>query len=64
MLLQHSYILPWIELMRIKTEQIVNNAQNAQEKGWKAFESRKNRYWLIENILNDRFRKNKPPRKA
>ncbi len=39
-----------------RAEQIVNNAQNAQEKGWKAFESRKNRYWLIENILNDRYR--------
>jgi uncharacterized protein DUF4835 len=39
-----------------KAEQIVNNAQNAQEKGWKAFESRKNRYWLIENILNDRYK--------
>ncbi|MBU8892734.1 MAG: DUF4835 family protein [Bacteroidales bacterium] len=39
-----------------KAEQIVNYAQNAQEKGWKAFESRKNRYWLIENILNDRYR--------
>ena len=39
-----------------KAEQIVNNAQNAQEKGWKAFENRKNRYWLIENILNDRYR--------
>lgn len=39
-----------------KAEQIVNNAQNAQEKGWKAFESRKNRYWLIENFLNDRYK--------
>jgi len=39
-----------------KAEQIVTNAQNAQEKGWKAFESRKNRYWLIENILNDRYK--------
>ena len=38
-----------------KAEQIVSNAQNAHEKGWKAFESRKNRYWLIENILNDRY---------
>jgi len=38
-----------------KAERIVNNAQNAQENGWKAFESRKNRYWLIENILNDRY---------
>jgi len=39
-----------------KAEQIVNYAQNAPEKGWKAFESRKNRYWLVENILNDRYK--------
>ena len=39
-----------------KAELIVNNAQNAREKGWKAFENRKNRYWLIENILNDRYK--------
>lgn len=38
-----------------KAEQIVNNAQNEKEKGWKAFESQKNRYWLIENILNDKY---------
>lgn len=37
-------------------EKIVTNANNAPEKGWKAFESRKNRYWLVENILNDRYR--------
>jgi len=29
---------------------IVNAAQNAPEKGWKAFESQKNRYWLVENL--------------
>ena len=39
-----------------KAELIVNNAQNAPEKGWKAFEGRKNRYWLIENVLNDRYK--------
>jgi len=38
-----------------KAEQIVTNAQNAPEKGWKAFESRKNRYWLVENVLNDQY---------
>ena len=38
-----------------KAQQIVNYAQNAQEKGWKAFEGRKNRYWLVENGLNDLF---------
>ena len=40
-----------------KAEKIVNNAQNAKEKGWKSIESpsRKNRYWLINNILNQDF---------
>lgn len=38
-----------------KAEKIVSNAQNAPEKGWKAFESMKNRYWMIENLTNDRF---------
>lgn len=40
----------------LKAEKIVNNSQNAQEKGWKAYEgSRKNRYWLIENLLNEKY---------
>jgi len=40
-----------------KAEIIVQNAQNAREKGWKAFESRRynNRYWLVENIMNEKF---------
>lgn len=39
-----------------KAEKIVNNAQTAVEKGWKPYESsRKNRYWLIENILNPKY---------
>ncbi len=40
-----------------KAENIVNNASNAREKGWKAFEStsHKNRYWLITSILDERF---------
>jgi hypothetical protein len=40
-----------------KAQQIVNNAQNAAEHGWKSFEStsQKNRYWLIENALNPTF---------
>lgn len=36
-----------------KAEKIVNNAQGATEKGWKAFDDLKNRYWLVENLLND-----------
>jgi hypothetical protein len=40
-----------------RAEKIVNNAQNATEVGWKASEStsRKNRYWLVNNILNTDF---------
>lgn len=34
-----------------KAQTIVANAQNAPEKGWKSFESTKNRYWLVENYL-------------
>jgi len=35
-----------------KAEKIVNNAQSSTSVGWKAFESKKNRYWLTENLLN------------
>jgi hypothetical protein len=40
-----------------KAEVIVNNAQNATETGWKPNDgtSNKNRYWLIQNILEDRY---------
>lgn len=38
-----------------RAENIVSNAQNAPEAGWKAFEGTKNRYWLAENLLNDKY---------
>jgi len=38
-----------------KAQAIVNTAQNVPEKGWKAFESQKNRYWLVENLLNTSY---------
>jgi hypothetical protein len=40
-----------------RAEKIMNNAQNAQERGWRSGEStsRKNRYWLISSILNEDF---------
>ncbi len=38
-----------------KAQNIVNNAQNASEPGWRAFESNKNRYWLITNMLDAPF---------
>ncbi len=39
-----------------KARQIVNLAQNATESGWKSFESQRNRYWLVENALNNTYR--------
>jgi hypothetical protein len=40
-----------------KAEKIMINAQNAPERGWRAGEStsRRNRYWLINNILNEEY---------
>ncbi|GAP44549.1 hypothetical protein TBC1_12357 [Lentimicrobium saccharophilum] len=38
-----------------KAQNIVNMGQNAREKGWKAFEGQKNRYWLIENLTNPTY---------
>lgn len=38
-----------------KAQNVVNAAQNAQERGWKAFESLRNRYWLAENLLNSSY---------
>ena len=38
-----------------KAQSIVNTAQNAQETGWKGFESQKNRFWLVENYLNPAY---------
>mgnify|MGYP001375261748 FL=1 len=41
----------------IKAQNIVNKAQNAREIGWKAFESDKNRYWLVHDLLDTRYEK-------
>lgn len=40
-----------------KAQKILNNAQSSNEKGWRAFEARKqdNRYFLVENLLNSRY---------
>jgi hypothetical protein len=39
-----------------KAKQIVNNAQNAQEMGWRQSQSLRNRYWLNENLTNSSYR--------
>ncbi|HSO85748.1 MAG TPA: DUF4835 family protein [Draconibacterium sp.] len=38
-----------------KAQSIVNNSQNLPVKGWKSFESERNRYWLMENIMNKSY---------
>jgi len=38
-----------------KAFQIINNAQNEPERGWKQFDGSKNRYVIVENLLNARF---------
>jgi hypothetical protein len=39
-----------------KAQTIVQNAQNLADRGWKAFESQRNRYWLTENAMNVEFK--------
>lgn len=38
-----------------KAQSIVNAAQSAVESGWKSYESKQNRYWLVENMLNNSY---------
>ena len=38
-----------------KAQKIVSNAQNAPQKGWKAFESDRNRYWLAHDLADPRY---------
>ena len=35
-----------------KAQEVVTAAQNAPEPGWKAYESEKNRWWMVNNFLN------------
>jgi len=51
-----SFSLEGGSLFFQRAEAIMTNAQNAAETGWKAFEGTRNRYWLIENLLNDKYR--------
>lgn len=37
-------------------DQIVTSAQSAEESGWKAFDDKRNRYWLNENMMNASYK--------
>jgi hypothetical protein len=43
--------VPWYS----KAQNIVTINQNSGESGWKSFEKTKNRYWLIENLMNNKY---------
>jgi hypothetical protein len=38
-----------------QAQTIVTAAGNSNAKGWKPFESQKNRYWMVENLLNAKY---------
>jgi hypothetical protein len=39
-----------------KAQNIVNNAPEGKDiSGWKAFDGQRNRYWLVENLLNSKY---------
>lgn len=38
-----------------KAQTIVSNCQNAAEKGWKSSESNKNRFWIVDNMLQPTY---------
>lgn len=39
-----------------KAEALVNNAQTQNDySGWKAYENKENKYWLVENLLNPSY---------
>ncbi len=40
----------------VKAQQIVSRAQSAQEPGWKAFESKRNRYWMVTDWLDEQVK--------
>jgi hypothetical protein len=56
-----SYSLNGGEPYFTKAQRIVNNAQQNGSDGWKPFENNRNRYWFVENMLNQAF---KPFREA
>lgn len=38
-----------------KAQTVLDNAQTAPNGGWKAFENLRNRFWLMENLMNKSF---------
>lgn len=50
-----SYALEGGTKWFLKAQQICTNAQGVSEPGWRAAEGQRNRYWLVENALQQLF---------
>lgn len=51
-----SYVLRGGDPYFQKAQNIVNNAPDGRDlAGWKAFDGQRNRYWLMENLTNNRY---------
>ena len=51
-----SFAIRGGEASFLKAQNIVNNAPDGRGiRGWKAFDGIRNRYWLVDNMLNTRF---------
>lgn len=51
-----SFAIRGGEAAFLKAQNIVNNAPDGRGiKGWKAFDGIRNRYWLVDNMLNTRY---------
>ena len=51
-----SFAIRGGEFSFLKAQNIVNNAPDGRGiKGWKAFDGIRNRYWLVDNMLNTRY---------
>lgn len=50
-----SYSLEGGTKYLVKAQQISSNAQGVAEPGWRAAEGQRNRYWLVENALQQLF---------
>lgn len=40
----------------VKAQQVVGRAQGATEKGWKAFENKRNRYWMVNDWMDEQVK--------
>jgi hypothetical protein len=50
-----SFTLNGGDIFYQSAQNIVQAAQNSSYKGWKSFEDQRNRYWMVENLMNPAY---------